>query len=158
MCNFFSSIDVGLFMIRIALAIVFIRAGFDNLYSGKEKWIWLGHTMKNVGINFLPLFWGMCSIISEIVGGICILLGFYTNIAAFFLCITMTIATLYHINTGDSWQNIFVPLSYVLILMGLICTGAGNYAIKEGASIAGEASVHPTLWSFVCCDYFISCT
>ena len=56
MCNISVSVDLDLLIIRIALAIVFIKAGFDNLYAGKENRINVYWNRKLCNFYFVKIF------------------------------------------------------------------------------------------------------
>lgn len=120
---------VGITVIRIGIGILFIIHGALKLIRGKEELVWTGQQMANVGITFAPLFWGICAMLSELVGGICLTLGLGTRIAAAFMAFTMLIAVIHHIKKGDSYGYISFPLSQMIIFIGLLIAGSGKYSL-----------------------------
>ncbi len=120
--------DIGLAIIRIGMGILFIGHGYLKLIRGVPEWKWTGEQMANLGIKFAPIFWGMCAMLAELGGGICLTLGFATRIAAFFLSIVMFVAVIHHIKKGDSYGYISFPLSQLIIFVALIITGSGPYS------------------------------
>ena len=50
--------EVGLFVIRTGIGLIFIRHGFPKLLNGVGEWQWLGNQMANLGITFAPVMWG----------------------------------------------------------------------------------------------------
>ena len=121
--------SVGLLIIRLGIGMTFVKSGFATLMEGKKKLLWLGGTMRNVGITRYPLFWGSCAMLSELVGGACIVLGLYTRFFALALACTMFVAVMHHVSQKDTWQVIMYPLSYLLICLGLFFAGPGSYTI-----------------------------
>jgi len=77
------SIEFGLTVLRIDIGILFIGHGFPKFIGGTSEWLWLGQQMGNLGIIFAPIFWGFCAVLSKCIGGICLVLGLGTRIAAF---------------------------------------------------------------------------
>lgn len=124
-------LNLGLLFIRLGLGIVFLMTGFEKITGGKEKIIWLGDQMQHVGMHKYPFIWGLAATISEFVGGMCLVTGVFARVGAFFLCCVMSMATIYHIKNGDTFLTYSRPLSYVLVLLGLICTGPGAYVISR---------------------------
>jgi len=120
---------VGMLIIRCGIGIPFIKSGFLKLTEGKKKLLWLGHTMQNLGITQYPLFWGTCAMLSELIGGSCILVGLYTRFFSLMLSFTMFVGVMYHIKQKDEWEVILYPLSYLLMCLGLFFAGPGAYRI-----------------------------
>ena len=123
------SIDLGLTVLRVGIGILFIGHGYPKLIGGASQWLWLGQQMGNLGITFVPLFWGFCAALSECVGGICLTLGLGTRIAASFMAFTMFVAVVHHIAKGDSYGGISFPLSQMIIFIALIIAGGGKFSL-----------------------------
>ena len=81
--------DLGLLIIRLGLGIMFIMHGYPKLTGGPEMWEKIGGAMGNVGINFLPVFWGFLAAFAEAVGGLLFALGLLFRPTAFALAFTM---------------------------------------------------------------------
>ncbi len=122
-------INLGLAIIRIGIGLLFIGHGYLKLMKGPSEWRWLGEQMGNLGIKFSPVFWGICAMMSELLGGICLVLGLGTRIAAAFMAFTMFVAVVYHVKKGDSYGYISFPLSQLVIFIGLIITGSGIFSL-----------------------------
>ncbi|MGE0206901.1 MAG: DoxX family protein [Candidatus Babeliales bacterium] len=122
---------LALTLIRIGIGILFIGHGYLKFVAGYSNWLWTGQQMALVGITFAPLFWGICAMLSELGGGICLMLGFYTRIAAAFMAFTMLIALIYHIKKGDSFTVYAFPLSQLLIFIGLMIAGSGDFSLDK---------------------------
>lgn len=120
---------IGLTIIRIGVGVLFIGHGYLKIKGGVGEWKWTGEQMGNLGITFAPVFWGVCAMLAEFVGGICLTIGFATRIAASFMAFVMFVAIVYHIKKGDSYGYISFPLSQLIIFIGLIVAGSGTLSI-----------------------------
>ena len=95
-------IDIALLILRVGMGIMFILHGYPKIMGGVEKWTGLGqYGMGSIGIDIFPAFWGFMAAFSEFVGGIMVVLGLYLRYFTFLLFITMSIATITHLSSGD---------------------------------------------------------
>ena len=120
---------IALTVIRIGIGILFIGHGFLKLKHGKSEWQWTGEQMKNLGIHFGPLFWGVCAMLAELLGGISLSLGLLTRLATPFMAFVMFVAIVHHLAKGDSYGYISFPLSQLVIFIGLFIAGSGPYSL-----------------------------
>lgn len=112
---------------RILLATIFLIAGYGKItgYAGTQGY------MEAMGVpgQLLPLV-----ILTEILGGLAILLGWHTRIAAFLLAgFTLLAALIFHTNFADQMQQIMF-LKNLAIMGGffmLIHHGPGAYALDN---------------------------
>jgi putative oxidoreductase len=112
--------DAGILFIRIGVGISFgFVYGLMKIQGGIELWKQIGASMGNIGITFSPVFWGFLASASEFFGGILMLLGLFTRIAASFLAFTMLMAFAHHIKAMDSWAFAMHP-------NGTVCCFYGN--------------------------------
>lgn len=123
--------SIALAFIRIGIGVLFIGHGSLKIIRGMPELRWTGEQMVNLGIHFAPLFWGICAMLSELLGGICLLLGFSTRIAACFMSFVMVVAIIYHVKNGDSYGYISFPLSQLIIFIAFIIAGAGIYSLDH---------------------------
>jgi putative oxidoreductase len=123
--------DVGFFILRVGIGIIFIGHGFPKIAGGIEKWIMLGSVMQNFGITFAPAFWGFMAACSEFFGGICLTLGLYTRIAAFFMSCVMIVALVMHLTKGDNFTIYSHPLSMLVVFISLIFIGGGKWSLRD---------------------------
>lgn len=121
--------QLALTVIRIGIGALFIGHGYLKLTRGASELQWTGEQMANLGITFAPMFWGICAMLAELVGGICLTLGFGTRIAACFMSFVMFVAIIHHIQKGDSYGYISFPLSQLVVFVGLIIAGSGIYSL-----------------------------
>jgi putative oxidoreductase len=123
--------NLGMLVIRLGVGIIFIKSGIGKLFAGQDTLISIGKNMQLIGVNTYPLFWGICAMLSELVGGSLLIIGCLVRPAAFILSFTMFIAILHHIHAGDDIQTIFYPLSYFLICLGILFAGPGEYVFLK---------------------------
>lgn len=123
--------DLGLLIIRIGLGIMFLMHGYPKVMGGPEKWEKIGGAMGNVGINFLPVFWGFMAAIAEAGGGILLALGLFFRPAAMALAFTMVIAALVHIKDEGTIMSASHAIEVGIVFLGLIFTGPGKYSIDR---------------------------
>src|SRR3989338_2190037 len=101
--------NFGLLLLRVGLGLAFIIHGFPKIMGGVGQWTWLGNQMSQLGITFAPAFWGFMAAFSEFFGGILLVLGLGTRVAAFLMTSTMIVATLHHVNQGDAYGALSHP-------------------------------------------------
>lgn len=121
--------DLGLLVLRVGIGLIFIKHGYPKLMGGQEKWIWLGNQMVHVGITFAPSFWGLMAAVAECIGGVLLVLGLATRLAAFLMADVMIIAMLMHVNQGDSFTTYSHPMSLLVVFVSLLISGAGAYSL-----------------------------
>lgn len=121
--------NIGLFIMRVALGLLFIRHGASKVVGGFQTWQWLGQQMSVFGITFFPVFWGLCATAAEFIGGTALALGFGTRIAAFFITFNMLVAVLMHINKGDKFDVVEFPLLLLIFAIAFIIAGGGKFSI-----------------------------
>ncbi len=117
--------DLGILLIRIALGVVFIYAG------------WLKLQMVDVVVTGfaaigIPAFLAYVVMYTELIGGILLVLGLYVRVASILLAIIMTVATIkVHWAAGFSLANGGYEYTFVLGLaaIALVTLGSGKYAL-----------------------------
>jgi putative oxidoreductase len=122
--------DTGLLLLRIGIGGAFVLIhGLPKITGGPELWKGLGGAMSNLGITFMPEFWGLLSALAEFGGGILLLLGLFTRPAAFFMLFNMCVALTMHFSKLDPWSRIAHPLELAAILLAVLFIGAGKYSL-----------------------------
>lgn len=106
------------FIIRICLGIMFVRHGYFKLFKNRDELA--GKTAKNVMIAVGSV---------EIIGGIMLLLGFLTQIAALVLAILVLSVAIYKKRGGEiTKRDLSFAVFVFLILISLLFSGAGFFA------------------------------
>lgn len=59
--------DTGLLILRVGLGVMMIMHGLPKLQGGPELWAGVGKSMGNIGIHFMPTFWGFMAAATETV-------------------------------------------------------------------------------------------
>lgn len=122
--------DLGLLILRIGLGIVFIAHGWMKIRN-PSQWA------QNMGLA--PIF-GILVSIGEFFGGLGILFGFLTQIAALGPLLVMLGALRYHIFVwkhkfinleDDSWEY---PFFLAVAALAIALLGAGEYSIDAWLS------------------------
>ena len=122
------SLDFGLLIIRLGIGLIFVLIhGLTKLKGGAQLWHGLGESMKVLGITFAPTFWGFMAMLSELVGGMCLIAGILFRPACAFLIFTMAIAVITGISMGHRLDP--HPLALFFVFIGLFLTGPGRFAI-----------------------------
>lgn len=120
---------------RLLMAQIFIISGFGKItgYSGTQAY------MAKMGVPgaLLPLV-----ILTELGGGLALLLGFKTRWVAFALAgFTLLSALIFHRNVADQMQmiNFMKNLAMAGGLLLFVRHGAGQPSMDAGASASGAA-------------------
>ena len=121
--------DAGLLILRVGIGIMFAFHGYPKLVAGSEAWEIIGGSMKALGIGFAPTAWGFMASSSECVGGILLVLGFFTRPACFFLLMTMIVAAIMHIGNGDPFLKYSHAMESGILFFSLILIGPGKYSL-----------------------------
>ncbi len=121
--------DIGLLILRIGIGVMFIMHGLPKLTGGPDKWMMLGGTMKSLGVDFAPMAWGFMAAFSECIGGLLLVLGFFTRPACFALLATMIVAASMHIGKGDPFVKYSHAMEAGILFISLILIGPGKYSI-----------------------------
>ncbi|MCL4369297.1 MAG: DoxX family protein [Chloroflexi bacterium] len=122
-----SSIDIGLLILRLVLGLVFIAHGSQKLFG------WFGgggiagqvRLANNLGMR-PPLFWALVSASGEFFGGLGILVGLLTPIAAIGIIGSMLVAIIkvhwskgfWNAKGGIEWPIMLATVAFVLGLTG----------------------------------------
>ena len=131
MLNFLSKHKDGALLIArigIGLSYVLVHGG-KKLIGGPERWESIGKAMHNLGIDFLPVFWGFMAAFSEAIGGFLIVIGFFFRPAAALILITMFVAATKHFTAGDPLSKFAYPVEMGMIMIVFLFIGAGKYSL-----------------------------
>ncbi|MXV49708.1 DoxX family membrane protein [Pedobacter sp. HMF7647] len=123
--------NTGLLIIRIGLGIMFIYHGYPKLLGGPDKWTAIGGSMKNIHIDFLPVFWGLMAAVTETFGGFLLLIGLFFRPVCLLLTFVMLIACLNHLASGDGLSGASHAIEAGIVFLGLTFVGPGKYSVDK---------------------------
>ena len=126
--------DVGILILRISVGIVMVAHGLPKIFWKRElfnkKW------KKEYGF---PLGSVLLTGIVQVIGGLAIIIGFFTQISALILALNMLVATYVSIwnhgepfistPEGKGWDVNFLLLA---ALIALIFLGSGTWSLVGG--------------------------
>ncbi len=130
--NFLNNRDFGILIIRLGLGFTMMTLhGLPKITGGVEKWKAVGAGMKVIGIDFLPVLWGLAAALTETFGAFLLILGLFHKPVNALLAFTMLIAALVHFNRGDGFIGASHAIELGLVFLALIFTGPGKYSIDK---------------------------
>jgi putative oxidoreductase len=116
---------LGLLILRLVLGVIMVTHGWQKIASGLHG---ITGLLQHLGI---PPWMAYLVVLAEFGGGILVILGFLTRIAAFAIFIDMTVAILkVHLKNGLTGQGGFeFPLACAAIAFALSFLGAGPISL-----------------------------
>ena len=124
--------DWGLLFLRVALGSFYIYAhGWHKLAGGVHVWHEVGMATRFVGIRFMPVFWGLMAALSETLGCVLFILGFLFRPACLLLFITLFVASMMHLRTGQGWEAAAHAVELAILFFSLLFIGPGKYSIDK---------------------------
>jgi putative oxidoreductase len=130
---------IGLLSLRLALGLIFVLHAWMNVLGGQESF--LREMLAMAGLSAPDLVVWMITAL-ELLGGLALMLGMFTRVAALVLAVEMVVAVLlFHIRQGFliiiAIPN--VPLAYgfeyhIALIGGLVClalAGPGEFALQN---------------------------
>jgi len=124
---------------RLALGVIMVVYGYHHVFGGLRHY---GHSLADIGV---PLWLGYLSALTELIGGILLLAGFFTRPAAFAICINLSVAIwrvhLQNRSMGSpDHPGYEFPLAAASLAFALIFFGAGpialDHVLRGGGSVA----------------------
>lgn len=112
-------------ILRLVLGLVFVIHGYPKLFTGFSQTVGF---FDSIGIKPAK-FWVFVVGTVEFFGGIALILGFATQIAALLIAINMLVA-IFKVKFKIGFVNGYeFDLALLIIALSLIFTGAGAYAL-----------------------------
>jgi putative oxidoreductase len=113
---------LALFVMRLALGAVIVGHGYHKVFGG------LHHHVQFVASLGLPGWTAYLSAFAEFIGGILVLIGLFTRVAAFTICIDLAVAIAkVHFRNGMMGPGGYeFPLALAALAFALIFFGAGR--------------------------------
>lgn len=123
--------DLGLLILRVGVGAFMILHGLPKLMGGPDVWNGVGKSMGNLGVTFIPVFWGFMAAITETIGGLFLLMGLWYWPVCILLAFTMLVAGAKHLSAGDGWGGASHALELMFVYIGLIFIGPGSYSVDK---------------------------
>jgi len=124
---------------RLALALLILRlfVGFAFIQHGTGK---LMHPSEFAAEFGIPVWLALATMSTQLIGGILLILGALTPLAALGIAGTMITATIFLINRGEPFIN---PSFYLAASLCLALSGAGPWSVD--AWLFGRRSNNPAV-------------
>ncbi len=128
---------LALLVMRLVLGSVMLGHGYHKVFGGLQHHAQFVHSLG------LPAWTGYLSSFTEFFGGILIVLGLLTRVAAFAICIDLSVAIAkVHFHNGLMGNGGYeFPLALAALAFALIFFGAGSIAldhVRGGGGGAGK--------------------
>ncbi|MFY9462025.1 MAG: DoxX family protein [Candidatus Sungiibacteriota bacterium] len=119
-------------VLRLMLGAAFMAHGYPKLFKAENRQMFSGW-LESMG--FKPgKFWALVVGVVEFYGGIALILGVYTQIAAILIAVNMLVA-MWKAKWGKvgftaqgGWE---LDLAYLVIAVSLLLTGAGAWSLDK---------------------------
>ena len=124
--------DSAPLVLRIMLGLTLVFAHGLPKVMAPDRWEREGQAMANFGITFAPVFWGFMAGATELVAGICFLIGFAVRPAALMVIFIMFVATVNNLVTAGSVAGgRSHPIDFAAGALALMLMGAGLYSVDR---------------------------
>jgi putative oxidoreductase len=121
--------------LRLGLGVTFIAYGLQKVFGMFGGPGMGGYTQMLSGLGFVPaIFWAYASALTELLGGVCVLIGLGTKIAAAFLFVNIAVAALVvHLPNGFFMADNGVAYTFLIACaaVSLVILGAGKFAVTK---------------------------
>lgn len=118
-----TNVDVGLLLLRVALAATFIAHGWAKFQNLE------GTTAFFAGLGLAAFFVYLVAVV-ELLGGLALLLGLFTDVAGIALAINMAFAIILVKLSAGFLGGFEFELVLLLAALGIAFAGPGKYAIR----------------------------
>ena len=131
--------SLGALVMRLVLGTIMVRHGYDKIIPSGALYNF-SHMVTHM---HLPIWLGYVSAFTEFFGGMLLIVGLLTRVAAFMTAIDMAVAIIkVHIHGGIMGPNSFaLPLALFAIALMLVFTGCGWLGLDDfaGSGRVGRA-------------------
>ena len=110
------------------MLVIRILVGGLFIATGSMKFAAMGMTVSLFASFGIPAFLAYAVAFCELAGGILILLGLWTCMAASVLAVVMVFATWYSLGAGPL---LALPIVVFILLIAILKLGAGKYAVSS---------------------------
>jgi putative oxidoreductase len=129
--------DVALLLLRVGIGASMITFhGWGKISGGPERWAAVGGAMSNLGIDFLPAFWGFLAAIAESLGSALLAIGLFSRPSAALLAGTMAVAAIGHLarpvgSPGAGPAGASHAFELLVVYVALVLTGPGRLSLDR---------------------------
>jgi putative oxidoreductase len=120
--------NIGLTFIRMSLGVMFTIFGYNKLLSGSANLTQLGSAISLLGITHGYILWGYLAALTELCGGLALVIGLCTRIASLPLIFLLIVAIKFHLQRNDSFTVWAFPALCLCLIIGFLITGSGIYS------------------------------
>jgi putative oxidoreductase len=133
-------VDLGLFIVRVAVGVVFAAHGAQKLFGwwggpGMERWTGV---MQGMSVR-PPRLWAIVSSLNEFGGGLLLAIGLLTPLAAAVL-VAQSVVIIARVHWAKGFWNTKGGYEYPLVLgavaLGLAFTGPGAWSLDDLVPVA----------------------
>lgn len=121
-------VDIALLILRVAVGVIFIFHGYGKLFGGAPGMVAFTGMVAKLGFP-APALFAYAAAFAEFFGGIAVLLGVFTDVAAILIAIVMLVALVgvkkFSLPAAD------VDLSLLAITLALYFMGPGKYTVMK---------------------------
>lgn len=122
--------DFGHLVLRVGIGAMFIvHHGWPKLMGGPGRWESVGHAVSYVGIHFAYTGWGLVAALIELLGGICLILGFAFRPAALLLTLMLAVAAIHEYYPFGGLKAAGYPIEIGIVTLALFFMGAGRWSM-----------------------------
>jgi putative oxidoreductase len=120
----------GLLLMRVGIGVMMFMHGYSKMWEGPKRWTSLGGNMKHFGINFYPEIWGFMAALSETLGAVFIVIGFFFRPSCFLLLCTMIVASV-AVMSKNPFMDASESIELAFVFLGLFILGPGKYSVDK---------------------------
>lgn len=122
---------LGLAIIRISFGVMFLIFGYTKLISGSANITQVGSAMGLFGITHGYIFWGYLAALTELCGGLALIVGFCTRIASIPLIWLLIVALRFHMQNADPFTIWGHAVTCLCVVVAFFIAGSGVYSIDH---------------------------
>ncbi|MBP7005713.1 DoxX family protein [Patescibacteria group bacterium] len=117
--------NIGLFLLRVSMAIIFIYSGYHKLFGDMPAF-----TGMVAGLGFpAPAFFAWAAALSEFVGGIALLLGVFTRVFSALLVVVMAISI--YATEASGFMGMTPAIALLGSSLAVFFTGSGSWSLCQ---------------------------
>lgn len=121
--------NLGLLIIRVGLGVAFVLHGMGMFKGGEETLRNVGAAMANFGIPGGYYAFGVMAGLTQMIGGLLLVLGAFFRPACLMLLWVMTVALIMHLRHGDSFMVYSHAMEAWTVFLGLLLIGPGKISV-----------------------------